>query len=122
MAAQRATGIDIIGSATWGTHFCQFYQTRKDLEQVLVPYFKAGLKHHEFCMWVTSPDLTTQQAEAALRKALPKFESYVQKGQLEILPHTEWYLKDGYFDLHRVLNGWVEKLQNALERGFEGLR
>jgi len=33
----RKTGIDIIGNASWGTHFCQFYQTSEDLIDILVP-------------------------------------------------------------------------------------
>jgi len=40
----RNSGIDIIGDVPWGTHFCQFYQTKKDLMDILVPYFKAGLE------------------------------------------------------------------------------
>jgi uncharacterized DUF497 family protein len=27
----RKTGIDVIGDVPWGTHFCLFYQTKKDL-------------------------------------------------------------------------------------------
>jgi len=50
----RNTGIPVIGNVSWGTHFCQFYQTREDLIDVLVPYFKAGLESNEFCVWVTS--------------------------------------------------------------------
>lgn len=53
----RKTGIDIIGDARWGTHFCQFYQTKEDLIDILVPYFKAGLQNNEFCIWVTSEPL-----------------------------------------------------------------
>ncbi len=36
----RYSGIGIIGDLSWGTHFCQFYQTREDLIDILVPYFK----------------------------------------------------------------------------------
>ena len=50
----RKTGIDILGDVPWGTHFCQFYQTKEDLIDILVPYFKAGLENNEFCLWVTS--------------------------------------------------------------------
>jgi hypothetical protein len=118
----RNTGIEIIGDAPWGTHFCQFYETPRDLTEVLVPYFKAGLEQGEFCMWVTSPDLSHEEAAAALRAAVPGFEAKRQQGQIEILPHTEWYLKGGTFDLRRVLNGWVEKLEQAQAKGFAGLR
>ena len=118
----RKTGIEIIGEAPWGTHFCQFYETRRDLSDILVPYFRAGLEQNEFCMWVTSSAFSKKQAEAALREATPNFDTCVQKGQIEILPYSDWYLQGGSFDLHRVLRGWVTKLEQALANGFSGLR
>lgn len=118
----RETMIDVIGKVPWGTHFCQFYQTGEDLISILVPYFKAGLENNEFCMWVTSEALNEIAAENSLKKAIPDFNEYKKKGQMEIIPYTEWYLKDGHFDSKRVLNGWIDKLNNALAKGFEGLR
>ena len=44
----RKTGIDIMGAVPWGTHLCQFYQTKDDLIDILVPYFKAGLENNEY--------------------------------------------------------------------------
>ncbi|MFA5354179.1 MAG: MEDS domain-containing protein, partial [Thermodesulfovibrionales bacterium] len=118
----RRSGIDIIGDVPWGTHFCQFYRTEEDLTAILVPYFKAGLENNEFCLWVTSEPLSGQEAETALRKALPDLDHYLSKGQIEIIPHSEWYLKEGIFDAERVLKGWVEKLNHALIKGYDGLR
>ena len=46
----RRTGIPVLGDVPWGTHFCQFYQTREDLLDVLVPYFKVGLEDNEACI------------------------------------------------------------------------
>jgi len=34
----RRTGISAIGDVPWGTHFCQFYQHKQDLIDILVPY------------------------------------------------------------------------------------
>ncbi|MDJ1420497.1 MAG: PAS domain S-box protein [Candidatus Methanoperedens sp.] len=118
----RESGIDIIGSVPWGTHFCQFYKTKEDLIDTLVPYFKAGLKNNEFCMWVTSDPLSEEEAKEAMREAMPNFDEYVRKGQIEIIPYTDWYLKEGTFNHERVLNGWLEKLNQAMERGYTGLR
>ncbi|MCF6154583.1 MAG: PAS domain S-box protein [Candidatus Brocadia sp.] len=118
----RKTGIDIIGDVPWGTHFCQFYQTKEDLTDILVPYFKTGLESNEFCMWITSAPLTVEEARDAMKKEVCDFELYANKGQIEIIPHTEWYLKDGVFNLRRVLNGWVDKLNLAMARGYEGMR
>lgn len=105
-----------------GTHFCQFYQNREDLVDILVPYFKAGLENNEFCMWVTAEPLLEEEAKNALQKAVPDIDRYLEQGQIEIIPYNEWYVKEGSFDSSRVLNGLVDKLNNALENGFDGLR
>jgi PAS domain S-box-containing protein len=118
----RKTGIDILGDLPWGTHFCQFYQTKEDLIDILVPYFKAGLENNEFCMWITSEPLTVEEAKDAMEKNVSDFERYLTREQIEIIPHTEWYLKGGVFNLRRVLTGWVDKLDRALARGCEGMR
>jgi PAS domain S-box-containing protein len=116
----RDTGLKVIGEAEWGTHFCQFYQTKEDLLDILVPYFKAGLEHNEFCIWVASEPLKTEDAKEALQKAIPNFSRY--QSQIEIIPHTEWYLKGGSFSSKRVLNCWVQMLNKALSKGYDGLR
>ena len=118
----RNSGIDIIGDVPWGAHFCQFYQTEEDLIDILVPYFKAGLVNNEFCMWVTSQPLDVEEAKEALRGAVPDLDVYLEKGQIEIIPYTQWYIKEGVFDSDRVLKGWVEKLNQALANGYDGLR
>jgi PAS domain S-box-containing protein len=118
----RKSGINIIGDVPWGTHFCQFYQTKQDLIDILVPYFKAGLENNEFCMWITSQPLEVNEAKEALRKDVPDIDVYVEKGQIEIIPYTQWYVKEGIFDSERLLNGWVEKLNQALSKGYDGLR
>jgi hypothetical protein len=79
------TGIDVIGAVAWGTHFCQFYQTKEDLLDTLVPYFKAGLENNEFCMWITAEPLSAQQASRAMRRAMPDFADRLARGQIEIL-------------------------------------
>ena len=118
----RKTGIDIIGNVPWGTHFCQFYKTKEDLIDILVPYFKAGLESNEFCMWVTSEPLGVEEAKIALRRVLRNLDDYITKGQIELLDASQWYTPSGKFDSEEVLQGWVEKENQALERGFEGLR
>lgn len=118
----RNSGIDVIGGVPWGTHFCQFYKTKQDLIDILVPYFKAGLESNEFCMWVTSEPLVVAEAEEAMRKAVNDFDEYLRRGQIEIIPYNEWYLLGGTFDDDRVLEGWINKLEQALARGYTGLR
>ncbi|MBI5492715.1 MAG: MEDS domain-containing protein [Deltaproteobacteria bacterium] len=118
----RKSGIDAIGAIGWGAHFCQFYQTREDLLKILVPYFKAGLESNELCVWVTSDPLTVMDAVEAMRGAVDGFDEYLVKGQIEIFPHTDWYLKGAVFVAERVLNGWKAKIEEALSRGYDGIR
>jgi PAS domain S-box-containing protein len=118
----RNSGIDVIGSVPWGTHFCQFYQTKQDLIEILVPYFKAGLENNEFCTWITSEPLMVSEAQEAMRKAVKDFDEYLHQGQIEVIPYDEWYLLGGKFNADRVLAAWVSKLEQALARGYSGLR
>lgn len=118
----RESGLDIIGDVKWGAHFCQFYHTKDDLLDVLVPYFKAGLENNEFCIWVTSEPLNEQDAKEAMRGALPDFDIFLARGQIEIIPYSEWYVRNGVFNAERVLKGWVDKLNGALANGYEGMR
>jgi PAS domain S-box-containing protein len=118
----RPSGIEKLGDMTWGTHFCLFYESKEDLLDFFIPFFNAGLDHDEFCLCVASEPLIAEETERAMRQALPNFERYLAKGQMEITAHTDWYLKEGHFDEGRVLEGWIDKLDQALAKGFSGIR
>ncbi len=120
--SKTKSGIGVLDDVPWGTHLCQFYQTKEDLVEILVPYFKAGLENNEFCTWVTSEPLRSEEAKAVLKKTVKDLDSYLEKGQIEFLDYSEWYTKSGKFDANEVLQGWAEKEKIALEKGFAGLR
>ncbi len=118
----RKTGVDVIGNIPWGTHICLFYQTAEDLIDILVPYFKTGLENNEFCMWVTSEPLNVEDAKRALKREIKELDEYIERGQIEFLDYRQWYAASGKFEADRVLQGWVEKEQQAMKRGWAGLR
>lgn len=118
----RYTGLDVVGSMPWGTHFCNFYHSAHDLLEILVPYFRAGLENNEYCLWVTSDPVSVDDALKSLRDGIPHFDRYLTANAIEVLPHAQWYVKDGVFDPKRVIDGWDEKLTTALSRGYEGMR
>jgi DNA-binding CsgD family transcriptional regulator len=120
----RKTGIGVIGDMPWGTHFCYFYETKRDLLHTLIPYFKAGLENNEFCLWIISQSesLTVVEAKAGLRQAVPDLDRHLAQGRIEILNHHEWFSQGGAFDLHKVINQFGEKLDRAKARGYEGMR
>lgn len=118
----RITGIGVIGKVPWGTHVCQSYQTKGDLIDILVPYFKTGLNNNELCVWLISEPLTVEKARASLTGAVRKLNDYIKKGQMEIANASEWYTKSGKFNSEEVLRRWIEKEKLALQKGFDGLR
>jgi hypothetical protein len=79
---KRAPGFTLVDSLHWGSHFCQFYESPQDLLDILVPYFKSGLQHKEFCLWVISAPLTIEPTTRALKKPVPNFEKYLNKKQI----------------------------------------
>jgi PAS domain S-box-containing protein len=121
MAPSVSPAIDF-SELRWGTHLCHFYATPQDLLDTLTPFFKAGLEKHEYCLWVVSPSLTTDQATAALRSGIPDVDRHLSEGALEVIPSPEWYLTDGKFDTGRVIQSWQDKLEDALARGYAGMR
>ncbi len=113
---RRKSGVPLIRDLPWGSHFCQFYQTKKDLLDILVPYFTMGLNSNEFCLWAVSAPVDVNNAKKALKKAFPHFEEFEKSGQIEIFPHTS-----------RETGAWANtfitsKLDQAISKGFEGLR
>ena len=70
----RKMGFHVKSQIPWGTHFCLFYETKEDLLDTLVPYFKAVLEGNEFCVWVVADPLTEEDASLALNQAVPPFE------------------------------------------------
>ena len=57
-----------------------------------------------------------------MKRAVPNIDIYLEKGQMEIIPYTHGYIKEGIFDPDRVVNSWVEKIDQVLTSGYDGLR
>jgi len=118
----RDTGLSLIGDMPWGTHVCLFYETKQDLLDTVIPFFKAGLASKEFCIWAVSEPLTIDEARTALRQAIPDFDRHLAAGDIEIVAGRDFYLNGDHVDLQRILGAWNEKLQDALAKDYEGMR
>jgi hypothetical protein len=118
----RKTGIGAVGDVPWGTHFFLFYETKEDLLDTLVPYFKAGLESGEFCVWVISEPPTETEAKNALRQSVAGFDRYLNNHKIEFPSGRDFYLTGEDLDLRRVGQSWNEKLAFALANRHAGLR
>ena len=121
-AKLRSSGVGAVGDVPWGTHFCHFYETPKDFLDILIPYFKAGLENNELCMWIVCDPVAEADGRRALRNAVPEFDRRLAAGDIEIVPHSQWCLREGIFDGQRVIAGWKEKLGRAQADGYAGMR
>jgi DNA-binding CsgD family transcriptional regulator len=106
----------------WGAHICLFYETKQDVLDTHAAYFGAGLENHEYCVWAISEPITEADARASFQQDIPDFDRHMAAGSMELIPGRDWYLKGGEFDLQRISGSWRDKLRNALDRGYEGLR
>jgi DNA-binding CsgD family transcriptional regulator len=120
----RDTGLEAVGDVPWGSHFCVFYETKKDLLDVLVPYFNTGLRNNEFCLWIVASYefLNVNEATKALRKSIPRVDRLIDKGNIEIVEHRDWFLRDGKVDISKAVGRFRQRMKFALTSGFEGLR
>jgi len=118
------TGIEVLGDIPRGSHFCNFYDSKKDLLDILIPYFKAGLENKEFCIWVISSSglITDEEAKRALGEVVPELDRHISERNIEILNEYDWYLEEKGFNINRVVTAWDVKLKRALALGYNGMR
>ena len=122
MERLNRTGLVIPEHVPWGAHLCQFYETKADLLETLVPYFREGLEANETCIWITSDPISVDEAKDSLRAVVPDLDHRLTIGQMDIVPHAQWYLAGEDFDFDSVLWEWTGRAQQAVKRGYLGLR
>jgi uncharacterized Fe-S cluster protein YjdI len=107
----------------WGSHVCQFYNSKEDLLKMLVPYFKQGLEKNDACVRLVG-DLTVEEARNALGAVVPGLEHYLAKGQMLILHYTEFYTNpDGTVKpADGLRDQFAEMGSKASAKGYRGLR
>jgi hypothetical protein len=113
------SGIPGIGKVPWGTHLCHFFHRREDLVESIVPYFVAGLKNNEQCMWGAAAPLYADEARRELAKAYPAAERLEREGRITIFDHHEWYTENPSADPVKDL---LAAEQHAVKAGRKGLR
>src|ERR1700736_2315871 len=118
----RPTGSGVVGDVPWGTHFFLFHETKEDLIDTCIPYFRVGLESGELCIWAIGDPLTEEEVRYCLRDAIPHFDDYFESRSIEIVRGREWYMTGDDLDLERVTKGWKQKIERALNSGHAGLR
>jgi DNA-binding CsgD family transcriptional regulator len=120
----RDTGLEAVGKVAWGSHFCVFYETKKDLLDIVVPFFKAGLEANEFCLWIVANSelLTIKEAKAVLHETVPDSDRLLKNGNIEIVPYHKWFVTGREVDVRKAISRFRQKAGKATKSGFSGTR
>jgi two-component system, sensor histidine kinase PdtaS len=108
-------GLRGIDRVPYGMHACHFYGDRDQLVAALVPYFVAGLRADERCLWITAPPLPSRKAIQALRAAWDGADDAIQAGALRILDFEHWYASSGKLRDLDVVKLWLKEEERALD-------
>jgi hypothetical protein len=115
-------GLTGVRSVPYGVHMCHFYGGRDDLAAALVPYFAAGLRANERCIWITADPLNEDDARLELRNAGVDAQAQERKGALIVRSHADWYSNADGLKGTAVAAHWIEEEKRALAAGYTGLR
>ena len=122
MSSLTDCGLPGIREIPYGVHMCHFYEGREDLAAALVPYFAAGLRSNERCIWITAEPLPAVEARRALAEAGFDVEAAVASGALTILDFSDWYAHNEALRGNQVIDLWLAQEERALADGYGGLR
>ena len=115
-------GLPGIRDIPYGVHMCHFYERREDLAAALVPFFIAGLRNQERCIWITAEPLRAADARQALRDAGFDADAAIAAGALAILDFSDWYAEKENLKGNQVVELWLAEERRALAEGYRGLR
>jgi hypothetical protein len=122
LSHMTSCGLPGVDSIPFGTHACHFYKDKDALIAALVPYFVAGLRANERCLWITALPLPADEALQVLRAAWPETDHAIQSGKLRILDFDEWYESAGQLKGLDIVQLWLDEEERALSEGCTGLR
>jgi hypothetical protein len=115
-------GLPGIKDVPYGVHMCQFYARREELIAALVPYFAAGLRNRERCIWICANPLSAAEARHELRNYGIDVDAVIDKGALIVRDFSDWYAEAGNLKGTAVVDLWLAEEERALREGYNGLR
>ena len=115
-------GLPGLRHVPYGVHMCHFYRTREELASALVPFFAAGLRNNERCLWITAEPLLAADARAGLAAAGVDVATAIDSGALVVRDYNDWYAEAGSLKGTDVVELWLAEERRALAEGYAGLR
>lgn len=106
----------------WGSHFCYFYENKDNYLKVLTTFFMEGLENNEYCIWILPENTTEQDIIDFFLIKYGKFEEYLEIEQIKFFNYQDWYNISGTLKDKEIINSWIQTLDYALKKGYNGIR
>ena len=102
-------------------HDILLYETTEAKLKVLLNYLKYGLDNGEAAVYVCS-ESSVEEVTAAMKQFGIDTAKYQKSGALKVLDYTQHYIVDGRFDIDNTEKLWRSYYDEAISKGFKGLR
>jgi hypothetical protein len=105
-----ADPVNLAGSLLRGScHACAFFHSKEEEYEVLMPFIKEGLANGDRAVHILDPDSRQSHLERLAQEGIDVTDAQA-RGQLEVIPFQQAYIKDGHFDQFRM----IETIKEAL--------
>ena len=102
-------------------HVILFYSKPELKRQLLFSYLMEGLDKGEAAAYVASQE-TPDEIKTTMSAFGIDVERSERTGALRVIPYTQWYYLEGYFDEARTRQLWQKLYDDVMAKGFKGLR
>lgn len=102
-------------------HAILVYDSPEAKTNVLFNYLKAGFENNEAGVYVASDEEPIQIRQAMMRFGID-VDALEKEGALRVLGYEDVYIINGKFSIDATMNKWNAFYNDAMSRGFKGLR
>jgi hypothetical protein len=102
-------------------HSILLYETSEAKFKVLLNYISYALENNEAAVYVCS-EASVEEVKASMQLFGIDVKKYETSGALKVLDYTQHYIIDGRFDIDNTMKLWNSYLNDAISKGFKGLR
>ena len=88
----------------------------------MVPYFQAGLRKKEACLWLVSQRNGLDFCRVTVQNLIPGFSRYESSGQFKMLSAEDWYLSHEAFDQGKAFRNAQDHADEFRKLGFQHIR
>lgn len=104
------TSINLAGALLRGScHACAFFHSKEEEYDVLMPFITEGMANGDRAVHIVDPKEREAHRQRLAKEGIDVADAE-ERGQLEVLPWQDAYIKDGHFDQYRM----IETIKEAL--------